>query len=322
MKYQKEMNLVDVHNASQQLTEEAHTFISEEEQRFHHELHQVGERAVAEHKHILLITGPSASGKTTSAKRIADVLTAKGKKVTRISLDNFYRSASEMPVWEDGFQNYESVECLDIPLFDRIMHELLDQKHTFLPHFDFVNGVREDNAIELFYDESTYLILEGIHALNPELTDVVKNYPSLRMYISVHSNFVADGEVILTARDLRLARRILRDYLYRGTSAAGTLDMWRYVLRGEDLYIRPYRKFADIHIDSTHAYEPYLYHQDLLPLLELVGRNSQDFDYVKRLLNAEPYFFSIVDELIPQNSLIQEFIRPGFLEKNKIQLRR
>lgn len=312
MKYRRQMNEIDIAKTSAALSGSPGTLIELDERKFRGELEKIGAMAISGHRHLILITGPSSSGKTTTAKRIADILTAYEKKAVRISLDNFYRPVGEMPLWDDGYQNYESVECLDLNLFDRVMHELLESGHTMLPHFNFLSGDRDDSVIPLSYDESTYLILEGIHALNPELTDVLDGYETLRVYISTHSNFFDYNNVVLTARDLRLARRIMRDYLYRGTSAMETLEMWRYVLRGEDLYIRPFRQYADVHIDSTHSYEPYLYHNSLLSLIETIGRDSRDFDYVKRLINARDYFFPIDESLIPQTSLIQEFIRHDY----------
>ncbi len=161
------------------------------------------------------------------------------------------------------------------------------------------------------YDEQTYLIFEGIHALNPVITRTVERYPSTKIYISVHSEFTdGSGGVLLTARDLRLMRRILRDFTYRGTGAEETFRMWDYVLMGEDLYIRPYRKYADLHIDSVHAYEPYLYNKDILCALFETDPGSRYHDIVERLRASAKHFFPMDRALIPRSSLIREFIKP------------
>ena len=229
--------------------------------------------------------------------------------VNRISLDNFYKSSDQLPRWEDGYQNYESVEGLDLDCFRETVQRLLQTGRAQFPIFDFTAGCRSEKTFEISYDEHTYLIIEGIHALNPLLTDTLAPHRTVKLYISVHSDFVDDGgRILLGARDLRLTRRLLRDFYYRGTGAEETLRMWDYVLRGEDLYIRPFREFADAHINSTHDYEPSLPRHPRrnaaadrpgLPYRETIGR----------LTDSARHFFGIDQALVPATSLIQEFIK-------------
>ena len=147
------------------------------------------------------------------------------------------------------------MEGLDIPCFQQFVEGLFDRGHALLPVFDFTAGRRKDKQIDIQFDDHTYLIFEGIHALNPQVTDPLSSHRSMKIYISVHSDFVDNsGDILLAARDLRLCRRLLRDFYYRGTGAEETLRMWEYVLRGEDLYIRPFRKNADMHINSCLLY--------------------------------------------------------------------
>lgn len=321
MKYSPIANHIDYQEAYHALSNNPEQAVLEAEKRYHSMLSNICETAIREHKYIILITGPSASGKTTSAKYLASLLEARGKRVNRISLDNFYRNKEELPRWEDGYQNYESIEGLDIPHFDEVMNRLLTKGEAVFPIFDFTTGYRSESTFTLTFDSQTFLILEGIHALNPLLYNVLGSYPAMKLYISVHSKFVDDGNTVLSARNLRLSRRILRDFHYRCTRASDTLNMWKYVLRGEELYIFPFREHADLHIDSTHLYEPFLYHNGVNAMMTKIRPDSPYYSYAQSLLDANERFFPIDYDLVPANSLIQEFIKPKHFDESKIKLR-
>lgn len=313
MKYSDKMERVDVAEIAAGIRKDPAEVVARAEAAYHEQISVLCDAIEKDHLHIILVTGPSASGKTTTAKKIAVEMLRRGELVNRISLDNFYKSVAELPKWEDGYQNYESVEGLDIDCFEAFMENLLQNGVAQMPIFDFTVGRRRsDRTIELNFDDHTYLIIEGIHALNPLLTDPLLPHRMIKVYISVHSDFVdPNGETLLSARDLRLTRRMLRDFYYRGTSAIGTLEMWDYVLRGEDLYIRPFRRYADFHFNSTHGYEPFLYHDPLAALLAQSdkSKHSEFAEALDRLAAAEPSFFGINSGLIPKNSLIREFIK-------------
>ena len=309
LKYRAKMDPIPAASISGALAVYPEQLVASEEQLFQKKIQSACDAIERDQLHLILLTGPSASGKTTTAKKIALELEARGKKVSRISLDNFYRPAAELPRWEDGYQNYESVEGLDIPRFEQFVEELFKTGSSRLPLFDFTTGTRREKEILLSFDEHTYVIFEGIHALNPFVTEPLAPHPSLKIYISVHSDFIGPQEqVLLGARDLRLTRRLLRDFYHRTTPAEETLQMWDYVLRGEDLYIRPFRQHADMHINSTHAYEPFLYRDQLLQLLKNTSEESPYLQTIQRLRNSIASFSPISSQLIPQTSLIQEFL--------------
>ena len=311
IRYLPQMENVPVEQAAQALLQQPQRLIAQEEERFQGELEQACSQILREQIHMVLLTGPSASGKTTTAKKLAAAISRQGEKVNRISLDNFYRPAAELPRWEDGYQNYESVEGLDIPCFQQFVESLFQQGHGQLPVFDFTSGERRKKWVEICFDQHTYLIFEGIHALNPSVTQALQGHRTVKLYISVHSDFLdPQGQVLLSARDLRLCRRLLRDFYHRGTPADDTMRMWDYVLRGEELYIRPFRQYADIHINSTHAYEPFLYRDRVALLLANTPENSLYREAFDRLGQAAEAFFGIPESWIPQDSLIQEFL-PG-----------
>lgn len=310
MRYSPIPNVIPAHPLAEQIKSAPEKQVSRDEASFHEKIIAACDAITSEHRHMILLTGPSASGKTTSAQKIAQELRARGNKVGSISLDNFYMESHKLPKWQDGYQNYESVEGLDLDYFDECISTLLKTGRAQLPIFDFSISSRAVQTIEMTYDEHTYLIFEGIHALNPAIADVVKDYPNFRIYISAHSEFAGkDGEVLLSARDLRLIRRILRDFTYRNTTAEETLRMWDYVLMGEDLYIRPFRENADMHIDSTHAYEPFLYNADILLALSKTVPDSPYQATIQRLRAAAEHFFPLDAALVPADSLIQEFLK-------------
>lgn len=311
LKYNPILDQIVVPSFALEMEENPSAIVQKAEDAYHQKIQQVCDYILQEGRLMIFITGPSASGKTTTSQRIAQELTRRGKHVSSISLDNFYKCAAELPRWKDGYQNYESIEGLDLDHFNKTVSTLLKEGKAQFPIFDFSVNQRASQTIELRFDQDSLLIFEGIHALHPLISQAVEGYPCVKIYISVHSNFVdTSGQILLSARDLRLTRRILRDFTYRDTTADETFEMWEYVMMGEELYIRPYRQYADLHIDSAHLYEPYLYHDEILRALASSNHNSTYGAAIERLHHAYSYFTSISPSLIPQDSLIREFMKP------------
>lgn len=309
MRYSKVMHKIPAQPIDEALRLRPEQVIMQAEQDFARKVQWVCEQLREREAHILLLTGPSASGKTTTARRIGQVLAEQGEKVIQISLDNFFLPLERLPLWEDGSRNYESVESLDLECFRQVTRTLLETGRAELPLYDFTVNQRAAQGLEICYDQHTYLIIEGIHALNPRIAEAMGAHRYLRLYISVHSDFVDEAQqVLLPARDLRLTRRMLRDIVYRATTVERTLQMWDYVLRGEELYIQPFRGLADLHLDSTHCYEPALYRDHILDALQGSGDTPAHTQTVERLRREIAGFGSIPYRLIPEDSLIQEFI--------------
>lgn len=283
--------------------------VTQAEARYSQEIVRVGEEVLTGGHNIILLTGPSASGKTTTAQMLVQELIKKGKQVHRISLDNFYKCRDELPFWEDGSRNYEAVEALDLACFDRTLHTLMRTGKAQFPLHDFKSGTRKSETELVTHNKQTVLVLEGIHALNPLLSNCLSDKNIYRIYVSVHSDFVEEsGERQLLSRQVRFLRRLLRDATHRHTDVTETLQMWNYVLQGEELYIQPFRKFADVHINSTHSYEPYLYASRATALLKAAGTEGVRYDLVEYLLDILPELPTIPESVIPKTSLIQEFI--------------
>ena len=185
--------------------------VAREEEAFRQRMEAVVAQAEAQKTQIVLLSGPSSSGKTTASRLLAAGLSRDGSRSCRISLDDFYKDRQSVPTWEDGQKNFESVDGLDLAALARCMEELFHKGRARFPIFDFATGKRSPLSRELVFDDNTCLIFEGLHALNPTLEPCLGGHPALRLYISVHSDFVdSRGRVVLPARDLRLLRRLLR----------------------------------------------------------------------------------------------------------------
>lgn len=299
----------DFSEVSQTIFENPRIAIQQAEQDFHDQLRILSESAVSHDAHIILLTGPSSSGKTTTANLLVEDLAALGRRAVRISLDDFYRSRDEMPLWEDGSKNFEAVECLDLDCLHERTRKLMACGHEDFPIFDFETGKRSPDRVHpVDYDENTIVIFEGIHSLHPALREGLADC-CFGIYIHPNTNYTdAAGNVLLEARDLRLTRRILRDSLNRGTSPLGTLRMWKDVLRGELLYIRPNSSYADVYVNTSHVYEPFLYSEPILKMLSEIEDAGAEQETVDRLIAGFRNFFPISADLVPEDSLIQEFI--------------
>lgn len=272
-------------------------------------------RRVAEHmasrktgRCLVLLSGPSSAGKTTTANNLKRELEARGRQASIISLDDFYRGKGQAPLLPDGSYDYESIEALDLPLLQTCMKELLTDGVTQLPRFDFNTREPEPQKQELRIADNSVVIFEGIHALNPMLEDHLSGDNVFKIFINVMSRVYDGEETLLTRRDLRLCRRMLRDYQFRNSSIENTLDMWRQVVRGENLYMFPYVDTANAVFDTAHAFEPALLAPRLLPLLREVPKESPYAQTIAHLTDALSQFCPLSAEGLPSDSLLWEFI--------------
>ena len=298
----------EIRELSRAVFENPQVFVDRTEDRFRDQLRGMTEQVVASGSHIVLLCGPSSSGKTTTANLLVSDLSALGRRAVRISLDDFYRNRDLMPLWEDGTKNFESIEGLDLDCFSTSVNTLMQDGHAEFPIFDFTEGRRSSVTCPMEYDENTILIFEGIHALQPQLRQGLAR-SNFGIYIHPNTSYVdQDGRTLLDARDLRLTRRIIRDNLHRGTPPLGTMRMWKDVLRGELLYMKPSSGTADVFVNTSHDYEPFLYGAVITELLKQTQDPGENRETVDRLIESYRHFFPIGTELIPQSSLIQEFI--------------
>lgn len=258
---------------------------------------------------IIMLAGPSSSGKTTTSHILTRYLGEMGVRSVTISLDDFFLGAGNAPVLPSGRYDYESIEALDLPLMESCLEDLIFRNRCLMPTFNFEKSRREEAFREVELAPHDVVVVEGIHALNPRVSKGLPEDKIFKIYISVKQGISnLHGEVI-SARELRFIRRLVRDYNFRSSSPENTLTMWKDVCRGEDIYIQPYKRGADVTINSIHLYEPCVFKAMALPLLRQVGRGHESYAMVERLAQALEQFVSISPELIPNDSLMMEFVK-------------
>lgn len=257
---------------------------------------------------LVLISGPSSSGKTTFSKRLSIQLMTNGIKPYPISLDDYFVNREETPLGLDGKHDFESFYALDLPFFEAQLKELLEGKEVELPHFNFVTGKRENSGKKLRIDEHMVLILEGIHALNPALTPNIPAENKYKIYVSALTTILLDNHNYIPTTDNRLLRRIIRDYKYRNYSAEETIARWPSVRAGEDKWIFPYQEYADTMFNSALLFELAVMKEYAEPILRKVPNNCPEYSEAHRLLKFLSYFTSLQDKELPPTSLLREFL--------------
>ena len=257
---------------------------------------------------LVLISGPSSSGKTTFSKRLSVQLMTNGLRPFPLALDNYFVNREDTPRDARGEYDYESLYALDLPQFNADLQALLRGEEIALPTFNFTTGRREYRGDKLRIDDHTILILEGIHALNPELTPQISEADKFRIYVSALTTISLDNHNWIPTTDNRLLRRIIRDFNYRGYSARETIARWPSVRAGEDKWIFPYQENADVMFNSAMIYELAVLRPHVVPVLASVPRNCPEYAEAYRLLKFINYFTSIQDKEIPPTSLLREFL--------------
>ena len=257
---------------------------------------------------LILIAGPSSSGKTTFSKRLSVQLMTNGLRPVPLSLDDYFVEREDTPKDEKGNYDYESFHALDLDLFNSHMQSLLRGEEVDLPTFNFVLGKKEFKGNKLKLRESTILILEGIHALNPELVKDIPEENIFKIYASALTTISLDDHNWIPTSDNRLLRRIIRDFNYRGYSAQDTISRWPSVRAGEDKWIFPYQENADVMFNSALIYELAVLRLHAEPILMSVPRNCREYSEAKRLLRFISYFTPVQDNEIPPTSLLREFL--------------
>jgi uridine kinase len=258
---------------------------------------------------VILIAGPSSSGKTTFSKRLAVHLKVNGKRPIAISLDDYFVDREKTPLNDKGEYDFESIEAIDLKLLNEDLLKLLEGKEVELPRFNFITGKREMSGKRIKLDKDHPIILEGIHGLNPRLTAYIPERNKFKIYVSALTQLNIDAHNRISTTDTRLIRRMVRDYKFRGNDVFRTFQMWRGVVEGEGINIFPYQEEADIMFNSALVYELSVLKKYAVPLLEKVDNTSPYYSESKRLLKFLKYFEPIEDErAIPANSILREFI--------------
>ncbi len=257
---------------------------------------------------LILISGPSSSGKTTFAKRLCIQLKVLGLKTRPISLDNYFVNREDTPRDEHGEYDFESLQAIDIALLNDHLIRLLNGEEIEIPKFSFEKGLRYFDGTKICMEENELILLEGIHALNPQLTPQIRNAQKYKIYVSALTQVGIDRRNRIPTTDNRLLRRIIRDYRYRGYSALETLKRWPSVRRGEELHIFPFQEEADVMFNSALMFELGILKKFALPLLQEIFENEREYAEARRLLKFLSYFESIDYENVPPTSILREFL--------------
>lgn len=257
---------------------------------------------------LVLISGPSSSGKTTFSKRLSIQLMTNGLKPYPISLDDYFVNRNDTPLDENGKHDFESLYAVDLPFFEEQLTTLLNGGEVELPRYNFTTGKREMSGKKLRIDEHMILIIEGIHALNPALTPHIPNENKYKVYVSALTTILLDNHNYIPTTDNRLLRRIIRDYKYRNYSAEETIARWPSVRAGEEKWIFPYQENADAMFNSALLFELAVLKDYVEPVLRKVPNRCPEYSEAHRLLRFLNYFVSVQDKELPPTSLLREFL--------------
>lgn len=262
-------------------------------------------------KKIVLIAGPSSSGKTTFSHRLSIQLRAHGLRPYPLALDNYFKDREFTPKDENGNYDFECLEAMDLDLFRSDVSKLLAGEEVEIPRFNFTAGKKEYKGNKLKLCEGDVLVAEGIHALNPEMSKGLPDDSKFKIYISALTQLNIDRHNRIPTTDGRLIRRIVRDARTRGNDARGTIAMWPSVRRGEEKYIFPFQEEADVMFNSALIYELSVIKQYAEPLLFAVPKDCEEYYEAKRLLKFLDYFLGLEATNVPKNSILREFVGDG-----------
>ncbi|HPD94299.1 MAG TPA: nucleoside kinase [Tenuifilaceae bacterium] len=257
---------------------------------------------------LVLISGPSSSGKTTFAKRLSIQLKVNGLNPHTISLDNYFVERDKTPHDENGHLDFEALNALDIEYFNNDLIKLLNGEEVELPKFSFEKGCRYFDNTKMKIDENGIIVIEGIHALNPKLTPLIPDEKKFKVYVSALTSLSFDGINRIPTTDNRLVRRIIRDFRYRGYNAKDTIARWESVRKGEERNIFPFQEEADVMFNSALIFEISVLKRFAEPILQEVPPNTSEYDEAKRLLKFLGYFCSVPEMELPPTSILREFL--------------
>lgn len=269
---------------------------------------EIAARAWRDGVKVVLVSGPSSSGKTTFRMRLEVQMMVNLIKPVGLSLDDYFVNREDTPLDENGEYDFESLYALDIPKFNEDLEKLLQGEEIELPSFNFTTGKREYKGRKLRLGENSVLVIEGIHGLNPELTRSIPDNLKYRIYVSALTTISLDDHNWIPTTDNRLLRRLIRDYRYRNYSAIDTLSRWPSVRKGEDKWIFPYQENADVMFNSAMMYEFAALRRYAEPILSQVPNSAPEYSEAHRLLKFLRYFNYINDKELPPTSLLREFL--------------
>lgn len=287
--------------------------IREVEDSYHEHLRNIARNIHEQHAQVrlLMLAGPSSSGKTTTAHMLQHYLSDFSIRSVIISLDNFYRGKQDTPLLPDGTPNYEIVDALNVEKVKQCLSDVVTTGTFHVPNYRFALGTTEGADTVHHIGDGDLVIIEGIHALNPIFTAGLPADSLVRLYVSVKQMIKDVNGEVFSPMDLRLVRRIVRDMRERDTTPDDTIAMWQSVVDGENSYIRPYRMGADYTVNSIHLYEPCVLRTIAIPVLRDIPQDSPSYQKARMLESRLMRFEPLPCTLVPENSMLREFIGRG-----------
>ena len=291
------------------INDKIESLVNVNETYYNNQLNKCAKDIIANNMNIVMLAGPSSSGKTTTAKKLAIQLAVLGKDAYVISTDDYFVDRNKTPLDENGNKDFESIDAIDLHSLNEDLLDLLEGKEVILPSFNFIKGIRTLSNKKIKMKDNTILIIEGIHALNPKLTDYIPEKKKYKIYVSVLTGINIDSTNRISSTETRLIRRIVRDNKYRGYDTLETLKSWDKVKLGEQKYIFPYQNRADFYVDSSLIYEYNALKKYAIECFKQVSKNSKYYYMVDRLENILSYFVEIENtKIIDDHSILREFI--------------
>lgn len=257
---------------------------------------------------IVMVSGPSASGKTTSAHKLEREMRRRGHGATVVSLDNYFKKLTDYPRHDDGSYDMEHIDTLDVERVNTDLKQLIETGCCAIPVYDFLAGDRSDAALHIRAGDGDILIIEGIHALNPQLTQLVPDDNKFGVYAGLRTEYGVGGQRAVATWDLRITRRMVRDYYFRGRSVQNTLAVWPRLRDGEEIWIKPFKAEANVLLDTSFPYEPAVFSPILQLLAEDPREGGEHRKAFEQLAGLFTRFVSVEAELVPKNSMLREFL--------------
>ncbi|MBE6879092.1 MAG: nucleoside kinase [Ruminococcaceae bacterium] len=282
------------------------SFIRHCEFEYESRIYAAAKEIMASGKRIVMLTGPSASGKTTTSNKIAEKIRTMGKNAQVLSMDNFFKNPETYPRLADGSKDYENVQAVDIELMSKCLREILDTGKSVMPEFDFKTERRIENAIGMDIGDGI-IIVEGIHALNPVVLGDLSREDVFTIYAGLREEYSHQGQRVLPTRDIRMVRRMIRDFKHRGHSPEKTIGMWQSVCDGEDKYIKPFKQNADLLLDTSFSYEILVMNSALKNLSAGLKDGSAESERLNQILRVFNNCDFISEGYLLTNSMLKEF---------------
>lgn len=303
------MSKFTIDGINENINANAESYIAECEHAYRKSLERVSDRIVStDGKKLVMLAGPSSSGKTTTAGIICSFIKQTGRNAITVSLDDFYKDQRFAPKFDDGSPDFETVYALDIKKIDECLKTLITTGKVTLPGFDFSTRTPIENAREVEIGDDDVVIVEGLHALNPLITDPLEGEELIKLYVSVSSRIYDGNKIYFTKRDIRFIRRMIRDYQFRNSPVDFTFYLWKGVRTGEDRYLFPFSDRADVKIDSIHPYELCLYKELATELLSHIKSDSVYYSQAQIYIEKLSRLQMLDKSKLPENSLLHEFL--------------